>query len=76
MTVTPIREPRPANCEVCGRSFLTSDTPPFLCDACEQMAHEGEMAELDAKARAAGFESFDEWADAQYARAKAQGAVP
>lgn len=54
---------RPVNCEACGRLFWTTDTPPYCCDGCSDAAYEGEMAELEAQARAQGFESFEAWAE-------------
>jgi hypothetical protein len=50
---------RPAWCEDCGRYCRTPESLPYICIECRAQ----EDAELEAKAHAAGFGSFDAWAD-------------
>lgn len=63
-------------CEGCGRAFMTSDRPAYLCGECEAAADAAIDAELEATARVAGFASFDEWVEAEYRRSMAVGDSP
>ena len=67
------RRARTVICQVCARPFMSSSGPPYLCSSCEAAADAAIDAELEATARAAGFASFEKWADAQYQAAMAEG---
>jgi hypothetical protein len=67
VTVRPfVRPSRPVNCAACGVLLRSADPAPHLCDACIDAAHEAEMRELEATARAQGFASFDAFVEHQY----------
>jgi hypothetical protein len=52
-------------CEVCGKLYVSDEPAPYLCAFCDDEIFDQEMAEWEAKARAAGYPSFDAYVEAQ-----------
>jgi len=63
VSVTPLRR-RPVNYQACGDLYWTHEPPPYCCDTCAEAALDAEMAELESRARAAGFSSLEDYAAA------------
>jgi endogenous inhibitor of DNA gyrase (YacG/DUF329 family) len=70
-----MKRSRPVNCEVCGRLFWTSERdgngPLYCCQGCDDAYLDEWEAEQAAKARAAGFGSWEEQLEAQRQAAEA-----
>jgi endogenous inhibitor of DNA gyrase (YacG/DUF329 family) len=55
------RHKRLVTCQACGSLFRAPDPSPYCCASCEEADLARWEAEWEGKARAAGFESLDEY---------------